>query len=45
LAAYGADGVQSVLEMLQTELGRCASQNGRANVKAIDRSVVKVHQA
>jgi len=45
LAAYGADGVQSVLEMLQTELGRCASQNGKANVKAIDRSLVKMHQA
>ena len=45
LAAYGADGVQSVLEMLQTELGRSASQAGKANVKAIDRSVVKVHQA
>jgi 4-hydroxymandelate oxidase len=44
LAAYGADGVQTVLEMLQTELGRCASQNGKANLKAIDRSVVKVHR-
>jgi 4-hydroxymandelate oxidase len=45
LAAYGADGVQTVLEMLQTELGRCVSQNGKANIKAIDRSVVKVHRA
>jgi 4-hydroxymandelate oxidase len=44
LAAYGADGVQTVLEMLQTELGRCASQNGKINIKAIDRSVVKVHR-
>jgi 4-hydroxymandelate oxidase len=44
LAAYGADGVQTVLEMLQTELGRCASQNGKTNIKAIDRSVVKVHR-
>ena len=44
LAAYGADGVQTVLEMLQTELGRCASQNGRANINAIDRNVVKVHR-
>jgi len=43
LAAYGADGVQSVFEMLQAELGRCATQCGKANVKAIDRSVVKVH--
>jgi isopentenyl diphosphate isomerase/L-lactate dehydrogenase-like FMN-dependent dehydrogenase len=45
LAAYGADGVQTVLEMLQTELGRSASQCGKVNVKAIDRSVVKVHRA
>jgi 4-hydroxymandelate oxidase len=44
LAAYGADGVQTVLEMLQTELGRCASQNGKASITAIDRSVVKVHR-
>jgi 4-hydroxymandelate oxidase len=43
LAAYGADGVQSVFEMLQTELGRCATQCGKVNVRAIDRSVVKVH--
>jgi 4-hydroxymandelate oxidase len=45
LTAYGAGGVQSVLEMLQTELGRCVSQAGKANVKAIDRNVVRVHQA
>jgi 4-hydroxymandelate oxidase len=45
LAAYGAEGVQSVFEMLQTELGRSASQCGKANVKAIDRSAIKVHQA
>lgn len=44
LAAFGADGVQTVLEMLQTELGRCASQNGKANIKSIDRSVVKLHR-
>jgi 4-hydroxymandelate oxidase len=45
LAAYGAEGVQSVLEMLQTELGRSASQCGKASVKSIDRSVVKLHRA
>jgi 4-hydroxymandelate oxidase len=45
LTAYGAGGVQSVLEMLQTELGRCVSQAGKANVKAIDRNLVRVHQA
>jgi len=45
LAAYGAEGVQSVLEMLETELGRSASQAGKTNVKAIDRSVVKMHWA
>ena len=45
LAAYGADGVRSVLEMLQTEVGRDMCQCGKPNVKAIDRTVVKIHDA
>jgi 4-hydroxymandelate oxidase len=44
LAAYGAEGVQTVLEMLQTELGRCVCQNGKSNISAVDRSVVKLHR-
>jgi isopentenyl diphosphate isomerase/L-lactate dehydrogenase-like FMN-dependent dehydrogenase len=43
LAAYGADGVQSVIEMLQTELGRVMGCCGTPNLAAITRRVVKVH--
>jgi 4-hydroxymandelate oxidase len=43
LAAYGADGVQSVIEMLQTELARYMAMCGRVNLAALDRSVLKVH--
>ena len=43
LAAYGASGVQSVLEMLQTELARYMSMCGVSTVKALDRSVLRVH--
>ena len=44
LAAYGAPGVQSVLEMLQTDLGRDLAMCGKINPAAIDRTAVKVHQ-
>jgi isopentenyl diphosphate isomerase/L-lactate dehydrogenase-like FMN-dependent dehydrogenase len=43
LAAYGADGVQSVLEMLQTELGRVMGCCGTPNLAAITRAHLKVH--
>ena len=43
LAAYGADGVQGVIEMLQTELARYMGMCGKPNLKALDRTVVKVH--
>jgi isopentenyl diphosphate isomerase/L-lactate dehydrogenase-like FMN-dependent dehydrogenase len=43
LAAYGADGVQGVLEMLQTELGRMMGNCGTPDVKAINRAFVKIH--
>jgi isopentenyl diphosphate isomerase/L-lactate dehydrogenase-like FMN-dependent dehydrogenase len=45
LAAYGAEGVQTVVEMLQTEVGRDMGHAGKPNIKSIDRSVVKIHQA
>ena len=45
LAAYGADGVQAVVEMLQTEVGRDLGQCGTPTLKAITRSHVKVHLA
>jgi isopentenyl diphosphate isomerase/L-lactate dehydrogenase-like FMN-dependent dehydrogenase len=43
LAAYGADGVRTVLEMLQTELGRVMGCCGTPNLAAITRAHVKVH--
>jgi 4-hydroxymandelate oxidase len=43
LAAYGADGVQTVLELLQTDLARMMGGCGRPAIKTIDRSVVKIH--
>jgi len=43
LAAYGADGVQAVLEMLQTELGRVMGCCGTPSLAAMSRAHVKVH--
>jgi 4-hydroxymandelate oxidase len=43
LAAYGDGGVQSVVEMLQTELGRYMGMCGKSNLKALGRDLVKVH--
>jgi len=45
LAAYGADGVQGVVEMLQTELARYMCMCGRPSLAAVDPSVVRVHAA
>lgn len=44
LAAYGGDGVQHVVELLQSELARDMAMCGKINLKAIDRSMVKVHK-
>jgi 4-hydroxymandelate oxidase len=43
LAAYGADGVQGVIEMLQTELARYMCMCGRPSLAAVDPSVLRVH--
>jgi isopentenyl diphosphate isomerase/L-lactate dehydrogenase-like FMN-dependent dehydrogenase len=43
LVAYGADGVQGVLEMLQTETARYMAMCGRPSLTALDRSTVRVH--
>jgi isopentenyl diphosphate isomerase/L-lactate dehydrogenase-like FMN-dependent dehydrogenase len=43
LAAYGEAGVQSVVEMAQTELGRYMGMCGKPNLKALDRTAVKIH--
>jgi 4-hydroxymandelate oxidase len=44
LAAYGADGVQMVLSMLQTELARTMLNVGRPTIESLDRSLVKIHR-
>ncbi len=43
LAADGAEGVQGVVEMLQTELARYMCMCGRPTLAAVDASVVRVH--
>jgi isopentenyl diphosphate isomerase/L-lactate dehydrogenase-like FMN-dependent dehydrogenase len=43
LAAYGAEGVQSVLEVLQTEVARTMVNISKPTIKMLDGSVVKVH--
>jgi isopentenyl diphosphate isomerase/L-lactate dehydrogenase-like FMN-dependent dehydrogenase len=44
LSAYGAEGVQTILGMLQSELARSMGLSGRPNIQSIDRSLVKIHQ-
>jgi 4-hydroxymandelate oxidase len=43
LAAYGADGVQGVLEMLQSDLARNMGALGAPNVAGLTRATIKVH--
>ena len=43
LAAYGSAGVQTILELLQTELARDMAMCGRPNLKSLDPSLVKIH--
>jgi len=45
LAAYGADGVQGVVEMLQTELARYMCMCGRPNLAAVNSNLVRIHAA
>jgi 4-hydroxymandelate oxidase len=44
LAAYGADGVQGIVEMLQTELARYMGMCGRSHLKMLDRSLLSLHR-
>jgi 4-hydroxymandelate oxidase len=43
LAAYGAEGVRGVIEMLQTELARYTAMCGRSRVDQLKRDVLRVH--
>jgi 4-hydroxymandelate oxidase len=43
LGAFGAEGVQRLLEILQAELVHAAAYAGRATLKAIDKTAVRTH--
>ena len=43
LAAYGADGVQGVLELLQSAFARNMGSIGAPNLASLDRTMVKIH--
>ena len=43
LAAYGADGVQGVVEMLQTETARYMCMCGRPSLASVNSTLVRVH--
>ena len=42
LAAYGAEGVQTVLELFQPELARNLASSGRPQIAMIDRELVRL---
>ena len=44
LAAYGAAGVQTILELLQTELASDMAMCGAVNLGAVTRELVKIHR-
>lgn len=44
LAAYGADGVQAVIELLQSEVARNLGSLGAPNLESLSRSMVRVHR-
>ena len=44
LAAYGAEGVHYVLDLIQSELARAMVMCGKVNVEAVDRNLVKIHR-
>lgn len=45
LAAYGAEGVRGVIEMLQTELARYMAMCGRSRVEMLGHDVLRLHAA
>ena len=44
LAAYGADGVQAIIELLQNDLGRNMGALGAPNLKSLNRDMVRIHR-
>jgi 4-hydroxymandelate oxidase len=45
LAAYGAEGVQLVIEMLQTDLARNMASLGAPTLASLTRSLVRIHSS
>ena len=43
LAAYGADGVRAVLQLLQRDLARTMVNVGMPTIERVDRTLVKIH--
>jgi len=41
---YGTEGVQAVVEVIQTEFARDMAMCGKVNLKAVDRTVVRIHK-
>jgi isopentenyl diphosphate isomerase/L-lactate dehydrogenase-like FMN-dependent dehydrogenase len=44
LASYGAEGVQAVIEMLQTELARAMAMCGKPDLASITPELVRIHR-
>lgn len=44
LAAYGSDGVQKIVELIQTEFARVMAGCGKVDIKSVDRTVIKIHR-
>jgi 4-hydroxymandelate oxidase len=44
LAAYGEQGVQGVIELIQSEFARDMAMCGKVDLQALDRSAVKIHR-
>jgi 4-hydroxymandelate oxidase len=44
LAAYGADGVRTVLELLQSDLARTMGALGAPNLERLTREMVRIHR-
>jgi 4-hydroxymandelate oxidase len=44
LAAYGAAGVQALIEMLQSDLARNMGALGASTVKSLNRNMVRIHR-
>ncbi len=44
MAAYGADGVQNMLQLIQNEVGREMVMCGLVNMKAMSRAAVTIHR-